>query len=156
VKLELVIAPDPCTVEDEIPVAAASRRTLQCVVPSGGGSSVLANTRLTPSSVIWRGRPDRGAVSNPSIRRSEKFRRHSPTVGSDTPTSRAISVLLAPVAARNTIRARIACSRGADGVLSTTVLEVPYTYKRLMERCTRGKALRRPLGLSASTGTVLT
>ena len=40
---------------------------------------------------------------------SQKFRRHNPTVGNDTPTSRAICVLLAPSAARSTILARNAC-----------------------------------------------
>jgi hypothetical protein len=58
-------------------------------------------------------------VSSPSSPRSEKFRRHNPTVGSDTPTSAAIWLFDAPSAARNTIRARIACCCEADGVLST-------------------------------------
>ena len=147
-----------CTVVGEIPVAAASRRTLQCVVPSGGGSSVLASTRWTSSSSISRGRPERGASASPSRRRSAKLRRHSPTVGNDTPASAAICVFVAPSAARSTIRARNACCCDADGVRSTarnsrsscsersiaaaaramppTVPQLPYKYKKLTERCT--------------------
>ena len=79
----------------------------------------MASTRCTSSSSICRGRPDRGASTNPSSPRSQKFRRHNPTVGSDTPTSAAICVFDAPSEARNTIRARIACCWGADGVRST-------------------------------------
>ena len=74
------------------------------------------------------------------------------------PPLRAICVFDAPSAARNTIRARIACCCDADGVLkhrpqlgflllrqldrrcaprhTTTVREVPYIYKLLKARCT--------------------
>src|SRR5207245_5899381 len=104
-----------CTVVGETPVAAASRRTLQCVLPSGGLSSVLARTRPTSSSSICRGLPERGASASPSRRRSQKFRRHNPTVGKDTCVSAAICVLVTPSAARKTIRARVACCWGTEG-----------------------------------------
>src|SRR5215211_2362157 len=107
-----------CTVELERPVSRASRRTLQCDSPAGGGSSVLASTRCTVSSSIARGRPERGRSASPLRPARANCARHRLTVGSDRPSSPAMSVLLAPSAARSTIRARSASFCATDGVRS--------------------------------------
>jgi len=119
-RLELVFAPDPVhRRRRQTGIAAANRRTLHCVLPSGGVSGVVASTRATSSSSICRGRPEREACTRPSRPRSAKFRRHSLTIGSDTPAYGAICVFVTPSAALSTIRARSACCWEADGARDT-------------------------------------
>ena len=60
-----------------------------------------------PRARTCRGRPGWGASARPARPCSLKRRRHSSTVGIDTPSSSATSTLAAPSAARRTIRARI-------------------------------------------------
>src|SRR5512144_3310672 len=89
------------------PSSAPNSRLDQWVTPnfSGGGSRVATTTR---ASSTRRGRPERGwsasAARPPPAYRS----RHSCTVGRDTPTRPAISVLGAPSPANSTVRARCA------------------------------------------------
>jgi putative transposase len=57
--------------------------------------------------VIARGgAPGRGSSTSPSNRRATNRDRHLPTVGSDTPSSTATCLLVAPVAQASTIRHR--------------------------------------------------
>ena len=117
--LELVITPDPVDRRRRDPVAAASRRTLQCVAPVRRRLERLGEHTLNLVIVDLPRAPRPRRVTRPSSPRSQKLRRHNPTVGNDTPTSAAICVFDAPSDARNTIRARIACCCDADGVRNT-------------------------------------
>jgi len=86
---------------------AASKRDDQWVIPSffGGGFNVTAIIFDRSTS---RGRPDLCSSINPSIPSASYLARHDVTVGRDTPTRAAISVLLTPSAANKMIRARCA------------------------------------------------
>ena len=120
VGLELVITPDPVhrrrrdprrgREPAHAPVRAPVRRRLQRL-REHPLNLVVVDLRADD--------PTAARHASPSSPRSQKFRRHNPTVGNDTPTSAAICVFDAPSAARNTIRARIACCCDADGVRST-------------------------------------
>ena len=91
-----------------IPNARASDRVDQCVASFGELSKVVTNTWSICSSVIVRGGPGRGASARPSSRRATNRERHLVTVGRDTPSRRATSMLLAPSAQASTIRQRSA------------------------------------------------
>jgi hypothetical protein len=78
----------------------------QWVASGGVSSSVATITASTCSSVILRGAPGRGSSTSPSNRRATNRDRHLPTVGSDTPSSAATCLLVAPVAQASTIRHR--------------------------------------------------
>jgi hypothetical protein len=78
----------------------------QCVASLGVSSRVATTTASTCSSVIVRGAPGRGSSTSPSSRRVTNRDRHLPTVGSDTPSSAATCLLVAPVAHASTIRQR--------------------------------------------------
>jgi hypothetical protein len=78
----------------------------QCVASLGVSSRVATTTASTCSSVIVRGTPGRGSSTSPSSRRVTNRARHLPTVGSDTPSSAATCLLVAPVAHASTIRHR--------------------------------------------------
>src|SRR5919108_2235398 len=68
-----------------------------------------------------RGRPGRRRSASPSTPSVANWARHIPTVGLDSPSSAAISVLVAPSAARSTIRARWAIWLEVDGVRVSAV-----------------------------------
>ena len=78
----------------------------QCVALSGTDSRVATTTSSTCSAVIDAGRPGRGSSTNPSSRDSTNRRRHLPTVGCDTRSRAATSLLDRPSAQANTIRDR--------------------------------------------------
>jgi hypothetical protein len=86
---------------------AASNREDQWVIPSlfGGGFNV---TEMIFERSTSRGRPDRGSSIRPSIPSASYLARQDVTVGRDTPTRVAISVLLTPSAANKMILARCA------------------------------------------------
>jgi hypothetical protein len=90
-----------------VPRWAASNRDDQWVIPNffGGGFRV---TEMIFDRSTSRGRPDRGSSINPSIPSASYRARHDVTVGRDTPTRAAISVLLIPSAANRMILARCA------------------------------------------------
>src|SRR5664280_2866810 len=96
-----------CTVEGLMPVRPAMRRTLQWVVPSGGGPRVSATRRSRSSRVYVGGCPGRGASARPAKPAAAYRRRHSLTVMIATPSSAAIRSIGAPSAERSTIRARV-------------------------------------------------
>jgi hypothetical protein len=76
-------------------------------VASGGVCSSLATiTASTCSSLILLGAPGRGASTSPASPRVTNRDRHLPTVASDTPSSAATWLLVAPVAQASTIRQR--------------------------------------------------
>jgi hypothetical protein len=87
--------------------SAANNRDDQWVIPSffGGGFNVTAMIFERSTS---RGRPDLCSSISPSIPSASYLARHAVTVGLDTPTRAAISVLLTPSAANKMILARCA------------------------------------------------
>ena len=149
-----------------MPVAAASRRTLQCVVPSGGASERLGQhaLHLIVTDRPWPSRPWRGLQAlHPALReipspQPDRLQRHT-----HLPSDLVCYSHPPPRAARSP-RASTSPA-AADGVLSTarrsrssssvssitagmrpttrTVPEVPTNYKRLMGRCTRGAGRAR-------------
>ena len=80
----------------------------QCVASRGVDSRVSMTTCSTCASVIERGAPGRGSSTSPSSRSATNRDRHLPTVGRDTRSAAATSVLLAPAAQPSTIRERSA------------------------------------------------
>jgi hypothetical protein len=94
------------TVDFDSPDRLAIDARDQCVASLGVSSSVATTTASTCSSVIVRGAPERGSSTSPSNRRATNRDRHLPTVGSDTPSSLATCLLVAPVAQASTIRHR--------------------------------------------------
>ena len=80
----------------------------QCVASRGVDSRVSTTTCSTCSSPMLRGAPGRGSSTNPSSRSVTNRERHLPTVGRETRSSAATSVLLAPAAQASTIRERSA------------------------------------------------
>src|SRR5918995_1448334 len=78
----------------------------QWVASFGVSSRVATTTASTCSSLILLGAPGRGSSTSPSSRRVTNRDRHLPTVGSDTPSSAATCLLVAPVAHASTIRQR--------------------------------------------------
>ena len=92
VGLELVITPDPVDRRGRDPRRGRQPAHTPVRAPVRRRAQASWRARAAPRHHrSRRGRPDRGASARPSSRRSEKFRRHNPTVGSDTPTSAAIS-----------------------------------------------------------------
>jgi hypothetical protein len=89
---------------------------LQWLSPAGGGSRVLAMTRWMVASSTVRGRPERGWSRSPARPSRAKRARQRPTMSSEAPSSPAIWRLLAPAAARSTMRARVAVCWGVEGV----------------------------------------
>ena len=86
--LELVLAPDPMDRRRRRAGRGGAARSNACCRPAASQGS-LASARWTSSSSTVRGRPERGASASPSRRRSQKLRRHKPTVRSDTPRTSA-------------------------------------------------------------------
>jgi len=84
------------TVDLDSPDRRAIDARDQCVASGGVSSSVATITASTWASVIVRGAPGRGSSTSPSSRRATNRDRHLPTVGSDTPSSAATWVLVAP------------------------------------------------------------
>jgi len=75
----------------------------QCVAFFGVDSSVLTTTSSTRSAAIVGGRPGRGSSTSPSRRASRNRDRHFPTVGAETRSRAATSLLLNPCAQPSTI-----------------------------------------------------
>src|SRR5262245_960814 len=94
------------------PHGRALARGLPCVAARGAVAKVNVTTRATAASVTVRGAPGRGSSSNPSSRRVTKRRRHFPTVGWVTRSSRATAVWVFPAAHPRITRARkaVACA----------------------------------------------
>jgi hypothetical protein len=95
-----------CTVDLEMPLAAAAPRTVQCVAAFGLRDSVRRRRTAIFSSSIDRGRPLLSSSYSPATRLSMKRFRHLPTVAFVHCTRSAISVLLLPAADHNTTLAR--------------------------------------------------
>jgi hypothetical protein len=108
-----------------------------------GGSHATAFTPATTSDPNVRGRPDRGRSFNPSKPCSQKRFRHREATSTQTPTLSAISMLRAPSAAINTIRARTttACDAFRDDARSSR------TVRSSRERTTSNGELRHTTGL---------
>ena len=80
----------------------------QWVACSGVDSKVATTTSSTCLAVMVGLRPDRGSSTRPSSRDSTNRDRHLPTVGIETPSCAATSLLVRPLAQANTIRDRSA------------------------------------------------
>jgi hypothetical protein len=102
----------------------ASSREDQCVIPSDAGGGVNVAAMIFVRS-ISRGRPARCSSSKPAIPRSWYLPRHARTVGTETPTSRAMREFGAPSAAisaeRNTDTSRGMSTMLPSGSLFSTI-----------------------------------
>ena len=93
-------------VDLESPLRSAIFFRDQWVACSGVDSRVATTTSSTCSAVIVGLRPERGSSTNPSSRDSTNRDRHLPTVGIETPSCAATSLLVRPLAQAKTIRER--------------------------------------------------
>jgi hypothetical protein len=99
----------------EMPVWAATPRTLQCVEPLAGlVCSVVWIRWATRSSSMLRGAPGRTSSYSPAIRRSMNRVRHLPTVAWLSSRRAAIELLASPSALLRTMRARVLNDAGND------------------------------------------
>jgi hypothetical protein len=104
-----------CTLVLEMPVSAATVRTLQCVEPLAGlvCSVVLINCATRSSSIV-RGLPGRTSSYSPGMRRSMNRARHLPTVALVSFRRSAIELLGSPSALLRTMRARLLNAAGSE------------------------------------------
>src|SRR5664279_2503151 len=136
------------------PLRSAILARDQGVAFLGVDSSVATTTSSTCLSVTVAGRPDRGSSTRPSRRNSTNRARHLPTVGADTPSAAATSLLLRPDAHPSTIRDRrasacederrrdhrVSCSRSSE-VSARGTLGLPN--KGILHSSTYSTKLRR-------------
>jgi hypothetical protein len=97
------------------PSSRARSRVDQWVMPSRGGAGLRVTDKISARRArptLW-GRPGRGRSGNPPSPRRTYRPRQVMTVGRETPTRSAISVLVTPSAARSRMRARCASTFGS-------------------------------------------
>ncbi len=99
----------------EMPVSAATVRTLQCVEPLAGKvCGVVLIQCATRSSSMVRGLPGRTSSYRPGMRRSMNLVRHLSTVAFVRSSRSAMALLSSPSALPRMIRARALRAAGSD------------------------------------------